>query len=144
MNRHAQCGYVALEFVLAMGLLVMPTAIIVLQIPTYLEQKDRANVVVAQVAFACASRANSMDEGNTLAQRVAQEEMQASSVLRNARLDAATCTYTAGSLRRGSIVRASISIEVSAPILPGMPSGAAWTIQSSHDAVIPRYRSIEK
>lgn len=137
-------GYVALEFVLAMGLLVLPTALVLLQIPGYLEKHDRVVGISAVVAQACANNATSTEQAQTLAHTSAQEELAASSSLRNASLVDASCSFEAGDVTPGSRVISTVAINVPAAVVPGMPSEATWTITSRHSVVVPKYRSFNK
>jgi len=138
-----EVGYVALEFALAMGLLVLPTALILLQIPGYLEKTDRTKALASEVAQACASKASSVGQGDSIADAVAIEEMGASSTLENATLADASCSFESGSLEPGTRVTSSVSLQVSSPVIPGFPASADWTIQKSHTAIIPKYRSFD-
>lgn len=147
-NRSRQCkgnefGYVALEFALGMGLLVLPTALILLQVPSYLEKHDRVKAIASEVARACANEASNTSEGNLIAYILSIEEINASSSLKSAQLADVRCEYESASLEPGTNVVSSISISVSAPILPGLPVGRDWVINENHSAVIPKYRSFD-
>jgi hypothetical protein len=140
-SRLACGGYVALEFVVAMGLLVLPTAMIVLQIPGYLERHDRVQGLTAAVARQCANQADVVGDGDTIARQSALDEMDSSAVLRSATLVSATCTFSSSTLNPGSVVTAEVSVAVPAPVVPGLPSEVTWTLHSKHVSVIPQYRS---
>jgi len=142
-TRFSEVGYVALEFALAMGLLVLPTALILLQIPGYLEKNDRSKAMASEVARACASQASSVAQGDQIADLVATEEMGASSTLQNAQLADASCIFESASLEPGTRVTSSVSVQVSSPVIPGLPASADWTIRKNHTAVIPKYRSFD-
>ncbi len=137
-------GYVALEFVFAMGMLVLPTALIVLQIPGYLEQKDRITSVAAIVAQECANMASTVSSGQELASKTAQDEIDATTSLGRATLIDASCDFDTSSVRPGTHVRSSISVAVPAGIIPGVPQEFLWTLTSTHDAIVPRYRSVDE
>lgn len=141
--RRNEVGYVALEFALAMGLLVLPTALILLQIPGYLEKTDRTKALASQIAQACATQASNVSEGDSIADITAIAEMGASSTLVNAQLTDASCSFESASLEPGTRVTSSVSLQVSSPVIPGLPASADWTIQKSHTAVIPKYRSFD-
>jgi hypothetical protein len=93
-----EVGYVALEFALAMGLLVLPTALILLQIPGYPEKLDRTKALASQIAQACATQASNVSEGDSIADITAIAEMGASSTLVNAQLTDASCSFESASL----------------------------------------------
>lgn len=137
-------GYVALEFVLAMGMMVVPTALIVLQIPGVLEQHDRASAVASRIANVCADEADDNSEAQQLALKTANEEMNATSVLRHSSLSSAECIYESGNIEPGTKVHANISISVPAPLLPFVGVGTNWTLREEHVAIVPQYRSFEE
>jgi|GEM_PF-6333923 len=142
-NRSSELGYVALEFALAMGLLVLPTSLILLQIPGYLEKADRTKALASAVAQACASEASSVRQGDAIADSIALEEMNVSSTLQKARLSNASCMFESTTLEPGTRVTSSVSLQVSSPVIPGFPSTADWTISKSHTAIVPKYRSFD-
>jgi len=137
-----QAGYVALEFVLAMGLLVLPTALILLQIPSVLEQHNRLDSVASIISNNCANNAHSISEGNSIAEASAQREIESSTSLKHARLKQATCSFENGSIDYGQKVTSNISIEIPGLVIPGSEFGKTWTISSSHTSYVPKYRGI--
>lgn len=137
-------GYVALEFVFAMGMLVFPTALIVLQIPGFLEQKDRVTSVAAIVAQECANKASSVSRGQEIALEIAREEINASTSLSRATLVGASCTFDSNTVRPGTHVRSLISVGVPAAVIPGVPQEFSWTMTSTHDVIVPQYRSVDE
>lgn len=143
-RQHSERGYVALEFALAMGLLVLPTALILLQIPSYLEQRDRATAIAATIAQECANKASSRQDGQAIASNTAHQEMLASSSLSRSTLISTSCSYETGQLTPGSRVRSHISISVPAPVILGVPHNFAWTMSGHHDVIIPKYRSVNE
>lgn len=142
-NWFSQSGYVALEFALGMGLLILPTALVLLQIPGYLEKADRTKALASVVVQACASQASSTSQADVIASQVAREEMGASTTLGNARLDSAYCVFDAGSVEPGTRVTSYVVLEVSSPVIPGFPASSDWVIQKSHRAIVPKYRSFD-
>ncbi|HMS25388.1 MAG TPA: hypothetical protein PKB15_06870 [Acidimicrobiia bacterium] len=143
-RQHSERGYVALEFALAMGLLVLPTALILLQIPSYLEQRDRVTAIAATIAQECANKASSQQDGQAIARNTARQEMLASSSLSRSTLISTSCNYETGHLTPGSHVRSNIAISVPAPVILGVPHNFAWTMSGHHDAIIPKYRSVNE
>lgn len=137
-------GYVALEFALGMGLLVLPTALILLQIPTYLEQHDRVSAIAATVSQACAARAESIEDGQRIATQTASEELISSTSLSKSSIRSASCKYEDDVLVPGTVVQSTISIDVPGAIIPGLPQNTIWTMTESHSSVIPKYRSVEE
>lgn len=143
-GRKNEHGYVALEFAFAMGMLVLPTALVVLQIPGYLEQKDRVTSVAAIVAQECANKASTVGRGQEIATETAQYEIDASTTLDRATLVGATCEFDSGAVRPGTHVRSSVSVAVPAAAIPGIPQELSWTMTSTHDAIVPKYRSVDE
>ena len=139
----SQAGYVALEFSLAMSLLVLPTALILLQIPGYLEKTDRTKALASEIAKTCALKASDVSEGDNIAKLTAIEEMRSSSTLKNAQLASVTCNFESSSLEPGTQVTSHVSVKVASPVIPGMPFKPDWIIKKSHSAVIPKYRSFD-
>lgn len=137
-------GYVALEFTLAMGLLVLPTALVLLQVPTYLEQNGRLKAISATVAGECADRASNSNNGQIIAIDTARKEIEASTSLSNVKLLDAQCHYETGRLTPGTKVTSTVSIQVPTAIVPGVPQELSWKMEEQHTAIIPRYRSIDE
>ena len=116
-----QSGYVALEFALAMGLLVIPTMMLVLQIPNFLEKRDRLDLATRELSF--------------------------STIFHQSKLKSARCIYDAGSVEPNTRVTAYIDLEVPSAILPGIPGlngNTIWTYHVQHSVIIPPYRSKEE
>lgn len=137
-------GYVALEFALAMGMLVLPTALVLLQVPTFLEQHDRVSSIATTVAQSCANDVSDVSEGQRIANEVSRREMDASSSLGNSTLVLATCDYESSSMSPGSVVTSNISVDVPAAVIPGLEGQVSWTMSAQHDVRIPKYRSFEE
>ena len=142
-----QSGYVALEFVVAMGLLVLPTMMLVLQIPSMLEKRDRMDAIAATVAQDCANDANTVSDGANIASSSTSREMAYNSSFRQSTLRSARCEYEAGSVQPNSKVTAYIEIDVPSILLPGVPGldgKTKWTYRAQHSVIIPAYRSFEE
>lgn len=137
-------GYVALEFAMAMGMIVLPTALILLQIPTFLEQHDRASAIATSVANACANNVSKISESQSIADSIAEYEMAASSSLHNSSLNYAKCDFESQSIAPGSRITSEISIEVPAALIPGLKNEVSWTMNSRHTAIVPKYRSFDE
>lgn len=137
-------GYVALEFALGIGLLVLPTSLILLQIPRVLEQNDRVKNVAAEVARACANKASTYSEAQEIAQTVAQEEMIYSIVLSKASLIAASCSSSSSEIVAGETITSTVSIEVESILITGLPTSRKWTVTKTHQFIVPNYRSFEE
>lgn len=144
IRSRSDLGYVALEFALAMGMLVLPTALILLQVPTFLEQHDRISSIATYMAQSCATEVSNVSDGQRVADEVARSEMDASSSLGNSNLILATCDYESSSLSPGSVVTSNISVEVPAAVVPGLAGEISWTMNAQHDVRIPKYRSFEE
>ncbi|MFN8015648.1 MAG: hypothetical protein U0R17_03425 [Acidimicrobiia bacterium] len=135
-------GYVALEFVLCVGLLIVPTALLLLQIPRLIEQKDRANSIAFEISNYCANKAEVGQDYDVEAKNLAASELLNSSVLNRANVIEANCEYQNNILSSGAHVSSKVVIEVEAPIIPGLPFERTWQITSSHESIVPKYRSL--
>ena len=142
-----QSGYVALEFALAMGLLVIPTMMLVLQIPNFLEKRDRLDAIVSTIAQSCANDADTINEGRNIATDLATRELSFSTIFHQSKLKSARCIYDAGSVEPNTRVTAYIDLEVPSAILlgiPGLNGNTIWTYHVQHSVIIPPYRSKEE
>lgn len=147
LKQKTQQGYVALEFVVAMGLLVLPTMMLVLQIPSMLEKRDRMDAIVSSVAQDCANDAQNVTDGANIAASSTSREMAYNSSFRQSTLRSARCVYDAGSVQPNSKVTAYIDIDVPSILLPGVPGldgKSKWTYHAQHSVIIPAYRSFEE
>src|SRR5690554_1676621 len=84
-------GYVALEFSVAMGLLVLPLALVLLQVPTYLERHNRIESIASIVAQECADRASTSAHAQELARATTRDELQLSSITKELTVRSARC-----------------------------------------------------
>ena len=140
-------GYVALEFCVAMGLLVIPTMMLVLQIPSFLEKRDRLVGIVSTVAGNCANDANTIDDGVRIARDSTARELSYNSSFKNSVIISARCEYEIGAVESNSKVTAYIEVEVPSALLPGVPGfngKTTWTYHAQHSVIIPPYRSFEE
>jgi hypothetical protein len=146
-NKASNCsGYVALEFALAMGLLVIPTMMLVLQIPSFLEKRDRLDAIVASIAQKCATEADTIVDGQNIAVDSTKRELTFNSSFKQSNLKSAKCIYESGSVQPNTKVTAYIELEVPSAVLPGIPglNGITkWTYKAQHSVIIPEYRSFE-
>lgn len=143
-NEH---GYVALEFALAMGLLVIPTLMLILQIPNYLEKRDRLDAIVATVAQNCANDADNISQGSQIAVNSTNRELAYNSSFKQSSLKSARCEYEAGAVEANTKVTAYIDLDVPTAVLPGVPGfngKSTWTYHAQHSVIIPQYRSFEE
>lgn len=142
-NNKDSFGYVALEFALAMGLLVIPTALILLQIPSLYEQNNRLEGVAAIVSNECANNADNAAEAVNISRSIAQQELAASSALKKSRLVSATCTFQRGRIDQGNTVTSNMVIEIPGLKIPGGKFGKTWRLHAEHISIVPKYRSID-
>ena len=141
-----QSGYVALEFAVAMGLLVIPTMMLVLQIPKFLETRDRLDAIVATVAQNCANDADTISDGAQIAVDSSNRELTYNSYFKYSTLKSARCVYDAGSVDPNTKVTAYIDLDVPSALLPGVPGfdgKTKWTYHAQHSVIIPQYRSFQ-
>ncbi len=139
--RRDQTGYVALEFVVAMGLLVLPIALVLLQIPSFLERHNRLESISAIVSQTCATKANTSTQGNEIARTIAENEMESSSVMKHVSLVSSSCSFQDSGLSPGTKVTSTVTMSMAAAVVPGSDMGPTWTMTETHVSVVPKYRS---
>jgi Flp pilus assembly protein TadG len=134
-RRHSDSGFVALEAVLAITLLLVPIALAALTFPTWSEHQGVAANAAAQAARA-AALANTWPAARQAANAAA---IQAA---RNAGLpdDAVTIQLT-GQLQRGGTITAHTTITMPAVAVPLLGTIGNWTWSTSHSERVDDYRS---
>lgn len=134
-QRRAERGSAPVELPLAIGLLLLPVALLVITLPAWPERQT-----VAQSAAAQASRtmalAGSWDEGAAEARAVVARAAT------NSGLDPADMSVElVGSVERGASVTARVRVAMPGLAVPGLGPVAGWTWTASHTDRVDDYRS---
>ncbi len=141
MKRHGrEAGFGTLELVVGVALLLIPTMLLVLQIPRWLEYQDFARSAAAEASRACAT-ADSVAAGQARAVAIvtAMAPNYGIRAAEPSRVLSVTCT---GAPEPGATVTATVRIEAPALMFPGFGRGtyhANWVV--SHAEVVDPYRS---
>lgn len=133
--RHGQAGMAALELVLAVGLLLLPTACLVITFPTWSERQLIARNAARESARRVAT-APTWASGTAAADR----SIQATAVDAGLVPESMHSTYT-GSLDRGGTVTVSVTIDIPAVVLPIFGPTGGWAYTATHKEWVDRYRS---
>lgn len=128
-------GYVALELALAAGALVLPVAIMVVTLPTWVERQSLATSAAQEGARAVVL-ADSWDQGVSEAGALVREM----AVTDGIPPDEVRVAFS-GSLDRGALVTASVTVSVPAASFPFFGSVGAWPLTRSDTEKVDLYRS---
>jgi hypothetical protein len=127
-------GYVSLELVLGLALLVLPVALIVLTLPTWLARQNLARLA-AQQAARTAVIAASPDQGATAAGTVATD----------AGLDPARDLRVAwepgSSFARGGLVTVRVTVVSPAIAIPFLGTFGSFPLTATFSERVDQYRS---
>ena len=128
--------YAAIEMLLVLGLILLPTLAGIAQIPRWVDAKSTADLA-AQEAARHVVLADSWDEA------VAGAETVVSTVVANRGLDVGVLSGVLfeGSLDRGATVTVTVTLQVSPVILPGFgPVGGTISLTRSATERVDDYR----
>jgi len=129
-------GAVAVELPLAIGLVLLPIALLVITLPSWPERQTVARAAANEAARTLAVAA-SWDEG------VAGAEAVVARAARNASVDPQDLSLALdGSLEWRSTVTASVSIRMPALAVPGLVRVSGWSWTASHSERVDDYRSL--
>jgi hypothetical protein len=128
-------GFVAVEFALAIGVLLLPVLLLVAAMPSWVERQHAATVA-ARDAAAVAVGAFPAD-GSAAARDAAIETAGSYGI---APADVAVA-FTRNDLRRGGIVSVQVTVRMPAMVVPGVGTvgGFRWSVVQSRR--IDDYRS---
>lgn len=129
-------GYVATEFLLGIGFLVLPVALMVLTFPTWSERQSAARTASQEAARVY-----------VLTRDAGQAEAITRSIADNHGLneDQMTVSLAGDPARRGGDVTATVEVKVPATVIPIMGLNAdAFTLTERHTEVVDLYRSISQ
>lgn len=130
-----QAGTAALELVLGIGLLLIPTACLVITFPTWSERQLVARNAARESARKLAT-APTWAAGTGAADRSIQETAVDAGLVPGA----LRSTY-AGSLDRGDTVTVAVTIDIPAVVLPLFGATGGWTYTATHKEWVDRFRS---
>lgn len=129
-------GSVAIELALGVGLLLLPVALLVLLLPTWLERQSMARVAAQEAARTAVVVAD--DSTAAVAARAVVAD-----VARNHGVDPGDVSVRfSGGLQRGQTLTAEVSVRIPATVFPGLTEVAAFTWRTSHSEHVDRYRSV--
>ncbi|MBA2731093.1 MAG: hypothetical protein H0U48_10140 [Euzebyaceae bacterium] len=129
-------GSVAVELSLGIGLLVLPMALLVLLLPTWLERQSMARVAAQEAARSVAVAADPQQ-----ASAIASEVVTRIAVNHGLPADAITVRISGG-LGRGQVVTATVTVDMPATSFPGLTEVGGFTYTTAHREVIDPYRSL--
>jgi len=134
VRRHPNGGYVSLELILGLALLVLPITLIVLTVPTWLARQNAARLA-AQQAARVAVVSGSPDQGRKAARTVATD----------AGLDPAknlTVAYEPGSsFARGGLVTVKVTVQTPAAFIPFVGGVGSFPMTATFSERVDLYRS---
>ena len=129
-----EAGFVAVEWVVAVGFLLFPTVLLVLSFPAWVERQGMARVAAQEAARALAL-ANDTESGAEAGRALADE------IARNHGVDPATLALSyEGTTRRGGSVTATVAVDLPALTFPGLGSLGSVTWSTRHTELVDRYR----
>ena len=131
----ADDGFAPTEFVLFTGVVLLPTLMLVLFLPTWWERQMLGRAA-AQEAARAVVLAHSWDHGVA-----AGEELVAAMAANHGVPDADMAVLFGGALERGQSVTATVAIAVPAASV-GPIALPAFTLTTSHTEAVDLYRSI--
>jgi hypothetical protein len=130
----AEHGYVSLELVLGLAVLVLPVALIVLTLPTWLARQNLARLAAQQAA-----------RTGVIADSPEQGAAAAGTVVADAGLDPARdlrVSWEPGSsFARGGLVTARVTVESPAVSIPFLGSVGSFPLTASFSERVDPYRS---
>ena len=132
--RRADSGFVAIEFVLAIGLLLFPVLLLVASLPQWSERQHAA-IVAAREAARVAAQAWPAD-GEAEAERVAREVVTTYGIAQGD----VTMTVSAPP-GRGGLLTATVTVRMPAFVVPLLARVGAWSWTARESVRIDDYRS---
>ncbi len=133
---NSERGAVAVELPAAIGLLLLPLALLVITIPTWPERQTVARSAASEAART-AVLASSWEEGIDAGADVVALAAQ------NYGLDQADLTVSwEGAFGRGESITATVTVRMPALVVPGLTTVDPWTWSASHTERVDDYRSL--
>jgi hypothetical protein len=132
--RREDCGFVAVELVLAIGLLLFPVVLLVASLPQWSERQHAA-IVAAREAARVAAQAWPAD-GAAAAERVAREVVATYGIA----IGDVTITVSPPP-DRGDMMTATVTVRMPALAVPLLARVGAWSWTARESVRIDDYRS---
>lgn len=133
---NSERGAVAVELPAAIGLLLVPLALLVITIPTWPERQTVARSAASEAART-AVLASSWEEGTDAGDEIVALAAQ------NYGLDPADLTVSwEGAFGRGESITATVTVRMPALVVPGLTTVDPWTWSASHTERVDDYRSL--
>jgi Flp pilus assembly protein TadG len=130
-----ESGAVAVEFALGVGLLLLPVAILVLVLPTWVEHQSMARVAAQEAARTVALAGDhtaGVEAGTAAARAVAANHGLADSL--------AEIGFE-GHLERGGTITASVTVTIPVVDLPLVGQSGGFNVTVRHREPVDQYRS---
>lgn len=129
-------GFIAIELVLGIGILLFPVTMLVTSLPRWSERQTMARTAATEAARAWA-RAGDDRIGQLEGDRQAREVARHYGVAEEA-IDIA---YEGSARVRGGSVRVAVTVEMPVTAIPLMGSVPGWTWTARHTEAVDLYRS---
>lgn len=129
-------GGVPIELCLGVGLLLLPTVLLVLTLPTWVERQSLARLVAQEASRALAASPSwpqGVTDATTLARTIAVNHGLGPGELR---------LSLAGRLERGATVSATVTVRMPASPVPGWGGVGGFDVTEAHSEVVDPYRSL--
>jgi hypothetical protein len=130
-------GFVAMELVIGIGLLVLPVACLVLTLPTWSERQTTARAIAREVGRVTATAGTCDRPGAVELAR----EMATNLGLDPADVSVALDCLAGARRARGGRVTARVTVQVPAVAIPGIGAAGAWSWTAVHTEAVDPYRS---
>ena len=134
-RRRGEGGFAAIEFVLAVALILVPLGALGATLTAWPERVGAARVVAAEAARAAAAEsswASATSAGAAMAAQVAANY--------GLRAEALSVSFS-GSVERGGSVTATVGVVMPVLRVPGVGGSGGWTWTTSHTQPTDLYRS---
>jgi hypothetical protein len=138
-RRRDERGFVALELVLGVGLLLIPVALLVMTIPTWSERQATARAIVREVARSTAV-AGICDTGTADG---LTDTMAANLGIDPAQVHVSLDCLSGQRLPRDGEVTAEVTVQMPAIQVPGITNVPGWRWAAQHREPVDPYRSFE-
>ena len=126
-------GFIAIEWVASIALLLLPVVVLVATLPTWAERRHAATVAAREAASAAVLRAQ-VDP--------AAASVVAAEVAQNYGLDPSDIEVRVhAGARRGEYVTVDVEVRMPAIEIPGIVAAGAWTYTATQHRRLDDYRS---
>jgi hypothetical protein len=132
-TRADEGGFVAVEWVLAIALLLLPVVLLVATLPNWAERRHAATVAAREAAASAVVRAQ-VDPDHA---RVVGREVAANYGIEPSDVDVQVNTGVA----RGDYVTVEVRVRMPAVVVPGLVQAGEWTYTATQHRRLDDYRS---